>query len=107
MNSIFDIEEKTNKEVDEDYLVSNGWKLEDVGFQGWVYIKSIRHKTRPARFIRLCYSLDTFPKRTLRNLNNRETIKVNNVTDFEIIVNKWVSDWEVTPFLEYYNVQIF
>lgn len=107
MNSIFDIEEKSNKKINRDYLISNGWKLENAGFYGWVYIKFIRHKTHPARFIRLCYNLDTFPKRTLRNMNNRETIEVHDISDFEIMVNKWISDWETTPIFKYYDIQVF
>lgn len=113
MNSIFDIEEKSNNEVTEYYLINNGWRLDCVGFLGWVYIKTIRHKSRPSRFIRFCYHLDSFPKRTLRNMNNRETVEVHDISDFEIMVNKWVSDWETTPifkyykYYNYYNVQIF
>ena len=107
MNSIFDIEEKSDKEVDENYLISNGWEFGCINFLGLVYIKSIRHKNRPSRFIRFCYHLDSFPKRTLRNMNNRETVEVHNVSDFELIVNKWVSDWETTPIFKYYDIQVF
>jgi hypothetical protein len=105
--SIFDIEEKSNKDIDGAYLISNGWKLEYTNFFGWVYVKTIRHKTRPSRFLRLCYHHDTNPKRTLRNLNNRETIEVHDIMMFELQISEWITDWEETPILEYYNVQIF
>ena len=107
MNSIFDIEEKSNKEVTEYYLINNGWRRVFINYFGWVYMKNIRHENRPSRFIRFYYHLDSFPKRTLRNMNNRETVEVHNVSDFELIVNKWVSDWETTPIFKYYDIQVF
>ena len=94
MNSIFDIEEKSNKEVDENYLISNGWRLTYTNAFGEVYVKTVHQKNRPARFIRFCYHLDTSPKRTLRNMNTWAALEVNNVSDLEIIVNKWTTYWE-------------
>lgn len=107
MSSIFDIEEKSNKEVDKDYLISNGWRLEYTNYFGWVYIKTIHHKARPSRFLRLCYHHDTITTPKLRNLNNREIIEVHDIMTFELQVSEWITDWEETPFFEYYNVQIF
>lgn len=102
--SIFDIEEKSNKEIDENYLIDNGWRLDMMGFYGWVYVKFIRHKSSPSRFLRLCYHLDSFPKRTLCNMNNRKTIEVHDIITFELQINEWQSDWEnnVTPTFEYF-----
>jgi hypothetical protein len=112
MNSIFDIEEKSNKEVDKNYLINNGWKLTYTQAFGEVYVKTIHQKNRPARFIRFYYHHDTITTPKLRNMNNWEMVDVYNISDLEIVVDKWIDDWEknitsATPFLEYYNVQIF
>lgn len=92
--SIFDIEEKLIKEIDGAYLISNGWKLEYATHSGWVYIKTIHQKNRPKRFIRFCYHHDTFPKRTLRNLNTWETIEVHDIMAFELQIKEWQTNWE-------------
>ena len=93
MGSIFDIEEKSNKEIDETYLISNGWELKDTSRFGVVYIKTIHQKNRPKRFISFCYYLDT-PNPMLRNMNTSAAIEVYKIIDLEIMVNKWITDWE-------------
>jgi hypothetical protein len=104
MSSIFDIEEKSNNEVTEYYLINNGWRRVCINYFGWVYMKNIRHKNRPSRFIRFYYHLDSFPKQTLRNMNNQETIKVHDIMTFELQVSEWITDWEnnATPLFEYF-----
>lgn len=92
--SIFDIEEKSNNKVDEDYLISNGWKLAYVGSGNWVYIKIIHHKNKSKRFIKFCYHLDTLPKRTLRNMNTWETIEAHDIMTFELQIKEWITNWE-------------
>ena len=94
MNSIFDIEEKSNKKIDKDYLISNGWELKSAIRFGDVYIKTIYHKNLPSRCIKFCYYYTTFTQPVLRNMNKWKSVEVCNITDLEIMVNKWTTDWE-------------
>lgn len=91
--SIFDIEEKLIKEIDKEYLISNGWELKRAIHFGDVYIKTIYHKNRPKRFIRFCYHHDT-PDPMLRNMNTWETIYVHDIMTFELQVKEWQTYWE-------------
>ena len=94
MSSIFDIEEKSNKEVDEEYLISNGWELKNATRFGDVYIKTIYHKNRPSRCIKFCYYHVAFTQPVLRNMNAWKSVEVYNIIDLEIMINKWTTDWE-------------
>ena len=91
MNSIFDIEEKSNKKIDETYLVSNGWSKRIIGHFGEVYRKTIRHEKRPSLFVSFYYH---YKDGLLHNGYTRDEITVNDVTDLEIMVDKWTTDWE-------------
>lgn len=90
MGSIFDIEEKSDKKIDEVYLISNGWRKRIIGHFGEVYRKTIRHEKRPSLFTSFYYH---YKDTLLNNGYTQESITVNDVTDLELIVEAWESNW--------------
>lgn len=91
MGSIFDIEEKSNKKIDETYLISNGWRKRVIRRFGAIYAKTIRCENRPSLFTSFYYHYkDTL---LVNGYNIRESITVDDVTDLEMIVDTWESHW--------------
>lgn len=90
MNSIFDIEEKSNKKIDRDYLISNGWSKRVIGQLGVVYEKTIKYEKRHSLFVSFYYH---YKDGLLHNGYTREEITVNDVTDLELIAETWEANW--------------